>query len=763
MIKRLLRPSGFKISAGLTLLVLLLYGYVFLGYDGAGYLGLADKQLVDFALRARGGSPPGNEVAIVAVDTKAIDHFGQWPWQRRIMADLLHELQTHYQVEVMGYDVLFSEADTNDLSAEAALNRLMQVATGRMNQAPEVIDQLRRIRSAVSTEINNDARFGAELSKWRNVVLGYFFQLSGNTEQVAHLTAQQKSESASRLEGSEIAIIQGAEYLENLPVYEGVAVEANIPLFISKNSLSGFFNVIPDREDGTIRRIPLVIRYQDRYYPSLALQIVRRHLGDPPLMMVVDPSGIKGFHLGHLWIRTEYDGTVMVNYRGAGHTFPHYSVVDIIEHRVPVDKLKGKIVLLGVTEIGLTDLRTTPFGTAFPGVEIHANLIDNILKDDYFHQSDIAHLMSFVLILFFGLLVGAVLPRLHALSGLVFSLLLLIGYVLGNLWFLFSEKTWTSFVFVLGVILLNWFAVVLFKYFGEEKDKRFIKSAFQQYLSPNVIEQLVNDPSMLKLGGEKRRMTAFFSDVAGFSTISEALTPEELVELLNEYLTVMTDIIMAYDGTVDKFEGDAVIAFFGAPIAYSDHAARACLASLEMQRRLVEMREQWRKAGKHELFVRIGLNTGEMVVGNMGSNYRMDYTMMGDAVNLASRLEGANKTYQTQTLISQFTLEDCADQIEVREVDLIRVVGRREPIRIFEVLGKKGAVSEEVTKAIQFFAKGLQLYRRLQLEEAKTYFAQCNKLLKGDGPSQVFFERCRLFQLTPPPEDWDGVYQLTLK
>jgi len=385
MLKRFFRLSGFKIAAIITLAVLALYAYTFLGFGRGSYLELADKQLVDFAIRYRGTTAKGDEVAIIAIDTKAIDHFGQWPWKRDVMAKLLHELQAYYRIRVMGFDVLFSEADANDVSAEYALQRFLQVATGKVKAAPEVIDQLQRIRTAVSSEVNNDAKFGAELSRWQNIVLGYFFFLGGNREQIKHLTQEQLDEFASRIENSQITIIQGAEFLETAPIYEGYSVEANIPLLNTKNSLNGFFNVVPDREDGTIRRVPLVIKHQDSYYPSLDLQIVRRALGDPPIRMVVNETGIKGFHLGSKFIRTAGNGTVMINYRGGAFTFPHYSVYDVIHHRIPVEQLKNKIVLLGATETGLTDLRTTAFGTAFPGVEVHANLIDNILRDDYYY------------------------------------------------------------------------------------------------------------------------------------------------------------------------------------------------------------------------------------------------------------------------------------------------------------------------------------------------------------------------------------------
>ena len=589
MLKKLLTLTGFKISVVITFLIFGVFFWNYLNIGATSFIELMDKKVIDFVQRSRGVTLDTDHIAIAAIDTKAVDHYGRWPWGRDKMAELLHELEAYYQVRVMGYDVLFSEPDSNDITSKQVLERFYNLIKKEDPASPAFLDRIQKIKSEVFTEVNNDAKFGAELSKWDNIVLGYFFFLSANLDQTAHLTPEQLAEFARRIHNSEITIIQGAEYLDYIPLYEGFAVEANIPMLISSKNLNGFFNVIPDWEDGTIRRVPLVIRYNNLYYPSLDLQILRRYLGDQPIRMVVNEGGIEAFYIGDHRVDTASDGTVMINYKGPEFTFPHYSVYDIINHNVPKEALKDRIVLLGATEVGVFDLRNTPVGTAFPGVEVHANLLENMISGDYFHRSDFVHFLTALLILVFGFVVGLILPKLRALSGLVFSLVLLTGYIGTNLWFLLNEKTWTSFIYIILVIVLNWFAIVIFKFFGEEKDKRFIKGAFQQYLSPKVIDQLVDNPSMLKLGGEKKEITAFFSDVQGFSTISESLTPEELVELLNEYLTAMTDIVMKYDGTVDKFEGDAVIAFFGAPIAYPDHATRACLASLEMQAKLEQI------------------------------------------------------------------------------------------------------------------------------------------------------------------------------
>ncbi|MCP4294031.1 MAG: adenylate/guanylate cyclase domain-containing protein, partial [Proteobacteria bacterium] len=309
-----------------------------------------------------------------------------------------------------------------------------------------------------------------------------------------------------------------------------------------------------------------------------------------------------------------------------------------------------------------------------------------------------------------------------------------------------------------GLTLIN-----VYLFIQENEQPNFIKGAFVHYLSPDVIEALVEDPDKLSLGGERREMTAYFSDVQGFSTISESLTPDELVALLNEYLTEMCDIIAGYNGTVDKFEGDAIIAFWGAPLDQPDHAKLACFATIDMQKRMVEIRKKLLEEGRPLLLVRMGLNSGPMVVGNMGSQNRMDYTMMGDAVNLAARLEGANKFYKNFTMISGSTYEQAKDFIDVRELDTLRVVGKNEPITVYETLDRKNQVSGKLADMIDLFHKGLTLYKEMKFAEAIPIFRQALALYPQDGPSLTYVERCDQFIKNPMGDDWDGVYTHTEK
>jgi len=320
----------------------------------------------------------------------------------------------------------------------------------------------------------------------------------------------------------------------------------------------------------------------------------------------------------------------------------------------------------------------------------------------------------------------------------------------------------------MGQLAILYIGITLYRYATEEREKRFIKDTFGRYLAPTVVEELTKDPRRLELGGETKELTAFFSDIASFSSFSEKLSPQDLVSLLNEYLTEMADIIVKHEGTVDKYEGDAVMAFYGAPIHFDDHAVRACLACLEMQDKIKELRERWQKDARWldiapNLRVRMGLNTGEMLVGNMGSKNRMNYTIMGDAVNLASRLEGANKQYGTLTMLSEFTHDAARDAIEVRELDRIRVVGRKKPVVVYELLSKKGELDPKKKETIEVYLEGLMAYKERRYEEGLRWFKKALEIDPNDSPSKTYISRCEGFKIKPPPPDWDGVYEMLTK
>ncbi len=423
--------------------------------------------------------------------------------------------------------------------------------------------------------------------------------------------------------------------------------------------------------------------------------------------------------------------------------------------------IKDKIVYLGETSEIAHDMQNTIIGEVW-GVEMLAMETATLLKGAPLQSASLTAEIILLLIFLFVLILANLLPepkyRILASAGLFLVYLAFCASAYIYIDVVFS----ISYVFFAGII---GFAVInIYLFVLERKEKSYIKNAFGQYLSPKVIEDLVNDPSKLSLGGERREMTAFFSDVQGFSTISESLTPDELVHLLNNYLTEMCTIIAEHNGTIDKFEGDAIIAFWGAPLDQPDHATLACLACIDMQKRLVELRKTWVQEGRPQLLVRMGVNSGPMVVGNMGSQSRMDYTMMGDAVNLAARLEGANKFYKNFTMISEFTYKQASDVLDCRELDTIRVVGKNEPITVYEVLDRKNKVTGKMAEMVETFNKGLDLYKQMNFKDAITIFESALSLVPMDGPSKTYVARCQEFLENPPGgDDWDRVYTHTEK
>jgi adenylate cyclase len=362
-----------------------------------------------------------------------------------------------------------------------------------------------------------------------------------------------------------------------------------------------------------------------------------------------------------------------------------------------------------------------------------------------------------------GLALGIVLPRVSVFPGILCVGLLFFGHIFFCR-FIFISRGWTlNLIYPLLVIILVYITITAYKYLVESRQKRFIRSAFSTYLAPTVVKKLIESPEGLELGGEERDITAFFSDVQGFTSISEKLTPAELVELLNEFLTEMTDIILEHEGTVDKFEGDAIIAFFGAPNALENQAETAALTCVQMQKRLGELRAKWKAEDRPELKMRIGLCTGPAVVGNMGSRNRMDYTMMGDTVNTAARLEGVNKIYGIYTLVCEHTFQKASNQVVGREIDAINVVGKKEPVVVYQLLGLPEDLDENLLKTMQHYAKGLQRYRQSNWSGAIEAFEAALAIMPDDGPSLAMKKRCHEYLASPPPADWNGSYTMKTK
>jgi len=504
--------------------------------------------------------------------------------------------------------------------------------------------------------------------------------------------------------------------------------------------------------DGIFRKLPVYFSAETGVVPSPALAIAMLYQGDSS----VTADG-RNLVSGGTSIPLTDNHEIQIRFAGPVGTYRTVGVADIFSAMTEdttafkPSQLNGKIVLVGYTASDLMDLKPIPYSARCPGVEVVANAVDNILSGRHIatQNTAVTVLLTLLLSLFVAAslaLVPKVIPA--SLAGLS-AILAFIGYSLAA--FRYSDL-WVTAVppITSGILTLLASSVVAYRY--ATKDKKFLKAAFSQYLSPAIVSQVANHPEMLKLGGEKKEMTAFFSDIAGFTTISEQLDPQELVKLLNIYLTEMTDIILASGGTVDKFEGDAIIAFWGAPVEFEDHAARGVTAALECQKKHKELNERLKQINFPPLTTRMGLASGVMVVGNMGSNKRFDYTMMGSDVNLASRLEGVNKVYGTPVLISGTTRNALPDNFICREIDTVMVVGQKTPVTIWEPMLQKSVYTSQ-------YGKGLLLYRNGDFKTAIEFFNSNAE----DPPSETMAKRCRRFIRTGTPDGWNGTWVLTSK
>jgi adenylate cyclase len=534
----------------------------------------------------------------------------------------------------------------------------------------------------------------------------------------------------------------------NFPSAESVSLPVNVLLDAARGA--GNVSFVPDG-DSVFRCLPLAVSYRDLLIPSAPFVLARFISGTESLAAVP----------------LDREGRMIIRYHGPAGTYKTYSIAAVINSwaqleeggipQIPPSEFAGKTVFIGGSAAGILDFRPTPLSAVSPGVEIQATVLDNVMHRDFIRgQSRFAFL---VLLLVFSLLTAVGASKLRKIWQLVafFVFCLALPAVAAGLAFI--SGYWAAFVIPEFAVLVGFIGASLMNYSVEGKQRRFIKSVFRHYLSPDVIERIIVNPSLLDLGGERREITSFFSDVAGFTSISEALSPEDLVALLNEYLSEMTDIILSEGGTLDKYEGDAIIAFWNAPLDQPDHRLRACRAALRCQKRLAELGPHFEAKIGRPLAMRIGLNSGSAVVGNMGSRRRFDYTAMGDTVNLASRLEGAGKLYRVSILAGEETYSGIKDAVVAREVDTIRVVGKKKPVSVYEIIGEKGRVGEAEIERLRIFARAQEAYRRREWEAAAALFTG----LEGDPLAELYLARCREFTKSPPPTDWDGVFDLKHK
>jgi len=773
--------GSFAISLLVTLFALATYYITFLGerpMPVSDFVYRMELSTLDTRYQFRGRMRTDPRIIIVDVDQESQEQLGRWPFPRVHFAHLLDALREDGAL-VVAFDITFSKPDetilplqdlSGDLAAQQKKGRAVSSAVLATIQNKE-------------KQYNYDQQVAEAIQRFGNVVLGSYFLYT--KADLAGVSSQSLDEYANQIayfpfpqvrplpsakgETDRVKVIQMYEDSNYLPR----GAEANAAIFteaVAAKKGVGFFNVFLDA-DSVVRHLPLAIPYgrdPDRanwdFYAALEVQAVRLYLGltDEQVALTYGGSGIVGVEFGkQLFVRTDDISRLLVNYHGPARTYPYVSFANAALKKFPPGTFKDKIVLVGASATGIGDLRATPFGGIdFPGTEIHANVIDNILNQKFIVRGGLQALTDVGFILLFGVPLGIWLAMVQP-RWMILGLAFVFPFA-GIVYWAFLHGWWLNFIVpAVFVLLPNVSLVALYRVLIEEQEKRRVRGAFQQYVSPEVIRRLLSDPERVK--PRKTEVTVLFSDIRGFTTISETLDAQTLADLLNGYLTEMTRIIFRHQGTLDKYIGDAVMAIWGAPFDEPNHTERCCLSAVSMLARLSELQAQWRAQGSPVLEIGIGINTGIASVGNMGSSLRYGYTALGDAVNLAARLEGLNKEYGTQILISEFTRRELRDdQFLFREIDFIRVKGKLQPVTIYEILGPR-AKEKRGEELVALFGAARKAFKLRDWRAARSAWAAILQRWPEDGPSRVFLARCEEFIAEEPPVEWDGVYAMKHK
>lgn len=595
----------------------------------------------------RGPRPAGHEVKLVLVDEPSIRELGRWPWSRDKHARLIEALRED-GAKVVGYDVIFSESEVTEYLK--GLGEISQAAGLEKKASSELQAILRSKMEAANT----DAQFAQSLHRAGNVVLA--LPLIVPVENIV-TTKPRFPEAPEFIHKALFMLIRESRSGEALEPYQATDSIPPLKHFADAAVSLGHVFSIPDL-DGITRHEYLAIRYgtEQEYYPSFGLEVARLYLGVPrDRMSLILGVGVR---LGEVVIPTDQKARMLIDHVGPEGSLPHVSATDVIHRRFPPGTFTGKAVLIGASALGTYDQKAVPFSANFPGVEKNATVVENILHRRFLYRSVWADPTDFGLILLFGLGVGTALTRMRALQGTALAVSATIGYIVLAQYLFVAHGLWIGVVYPLLTVGLVFTSVTVLKFMTEEKQAKEIRAMFSSYVSPRIVSELIKDPEKARLGGHRRELTMLFSDVVGFTTFSERRTAEEVVTQLNEYLGAMTEVVFQWNGTLDKFVGDAVVVFWGAPLDQPDHAELAIKCALHMRKRLEELQAKWRAEGKVPLDNGIGINTGEALVGNMGAEgKKMDYTMIGDHVNLAARVEGLTRKFKAPIVISEYTLE----------------------------------------------------------------------------------------------------------
>jgi len=685
-------------------------------------------------------------VVIVDIDEASLSQIGRWPWPRDVLAKIVNRLFDDYHVRALGFDVVFAEHDDS-----SGLKVLRNLAEGPLADDAEFRQQLQLL----TPRLDRDRVFARALDG-RNVVLGYFFRKEVDN-----------GDATTGALPRPVATATPAGEPQALPLSSPQGYGANLDVLQESAAGAGFFDNPLVSRDGVFRRVPLVQRYHGHLYELLALATARAALGWPPVKLEVAQEGndyraVEAVHVGKRRIPVDRHGAVLVPYRGPQGSFPYVSAKDVLNGTADPDVLRDRIVLMGATAAGLLDLRSTPVQNIYPGVEVHANVISGILDQRIKQRPAYLIGYEFVLLAVIGLLMTFALPLLSPVWLSTATLGIVTTVIAGNM------AAWSFGDLVLPVasplVLAGCLFVfhVAWGFFIQTRGKRQLARLFGQYIPPELVDEMDRDPEEISLAGESREMTVLFSDVRGFTSISENLEPSELTRLMNAFLTPMTRVIHHHRGTIDKYMGDAIMAFWGAPLDDTDHARHALYAAREMVATLDELKPEFERNGWPPLAIGVGLNTGVMNVGNMGSEFRMAYTAMGDAVNLGSRLEGLTRTYGVQMIVSEAT-KHAVPEYQYREIDVVRVKGKDRPVAIFEPIALVDEVDRTMRQVLRRYHGALERYRTCDWDGAERELFSLAREYPDEPLYAMYLDRIMYFRNNPPPDDWDGVFTHSLK
>jgi len=687
-----------------------------------------------------------DRIVIVDIDENSLEEVGRWPWGRDKLAIIVENLFNHYRASVVGFDIVFAEKDQS-----SGLAIFEGLAANELRDNQEFRQTLEKIRPSLELD-----KIFAKSLIGKNVVLGYYFK--------SEVPEGEKGRTGSL---PETVMKIDEVWSKRLPINEAQGFGGNLEILQKSAVSGGFFDNPHVDQDGVFRRVPLVQSHDGYLYSSLALAIAQAYLNLSRINLDVKTEADKEYFalesvlLGKYRIPVDINAAVYVPFRGLEGSFPYVSAHKILSREIDPAILKDKIILIGTSAPGLLDLRSTPVQNIYPGVEVHANIISGILDQKINHRPAWTIGYEFVILILTAVIMALLLPVLSPLMAaagtIAMSLLVIVGTMIA-----WNNQLILPLASPLLLIVLIFIWHMTFGFFIESRGKRQLANLFGHYIPPELVDEMSDSPTEFSLDGENREMTVLFSDVRGFTTISEGMDPKQLTQLMNALLTPMTRVIHKHRGTIDKYMGDAIMSFWGAPINDSEHARHALYAAMDMMDELKIMQADFKNRGWPEVNIGIGLNTGDMNVGNMGSEFRMAYTVLGDAVNLGSRLEGLTKNYGVNIIVSEST-KKCIPEFIFRELDLVRVKGKNEPVAIFEPVGHKNDLDKKVTSELTSYKQALKNFHQQNWDKAELDFFNLNRSNPDRMLYEVYLERIAHYRKEPPGDNWDGVFTHTSK